>query len=270
MRPALVMEGVDHFYGATQVLDDFSISVQESEFLIILGPNGSGKSTLLKVINGMIKAKNGQIRLFGHLLPKYSRKDLARMLALVPQVPPTNLPFTVKDVVLMGRSPHLGLLGLEGRKDRAIAEEAMHFTGVADLRRRKLNQLSAGECQRVFIARAICQQPRIILLDEPTASLDLAFQIQVMDLMEKLRQDRGTTVIMVSHDINLAAMYADRLVLVKGGKMVSCGSPWEVLTFETLEKTYGCVLLIDQNPLAPVPRVTLVPGKFVHRGPETS
>jgi iron complex transport system ATP-binding protein len=166
-------------------------------------------------------------------------------------------------VVLMGRSPHLPWMGLERRKDLEIAERAMRFTHVAHLAGRKLDQLSAGERQRVLIARAICQQPRIMVLDEPTASLDLAHQIHIMDLMEELRSDEGITVIMVSHDLNLAAMYADRLLLMKQGSVVSLGKPAEVLSFETLEQTYGCVLLVDENPLKKVPRVTLVPKKLI-------
>jgi iron complex transport system ATP-binding protein len=124
----------------------------------------------------------------------------------------------------------------------------------------ELDQLSAGERQRVLIARAICQQPRIIVLDEPTASLDLAHQIHIMDLLEQLRSDEGITAVMVSHDLNLAAMYADRLLLMKEGSVVSLGKPAEVLTFETLEQTYGCILLVDDNPIKGVPRITLVPG----------
>ena len=199
----------------------------------------------------------------GRPLRGYSGKALARNIAVVPQTAPADIPFTVAEVVLMGRSPHLSLLGLERLKDREIADQAMSFTNVEHLAGRKLDELSAGERQRVLIARAICQQPRIIVLDEPTASLDPAHQVHIMDLMERLRSEEGTTVIMVSHDLNLAAMYADRLLLMKEGGVVSLGEPGDVLTYETLERAYGCVLLVDENPLKNVPRVTVVPNKLL-------
>jgi iron complex transport system ATP-binding protein len=146
----------------------------------------------------------------------------------------------------------------------------MRFTHVAHLAGRKLDQLSAGERQRVLIARAICQQPRILLLDEPTSALDLAHQVPIMDLLEQLRNDEGVTVVMVSHDLNLAALFADRLLLMKEGGVVSLGKPTEVLTFETLEQTCGSVLLVDNNPIKGVPRITLVPGDALARvHPET-
>jgi iron complex transport system ATP-binding protein len=134
---------------------------------------------------------------------------------------------------------------------------------VAHLARRKLDQLSGGEQQRVLIARALCQQPQVILLDEPTASLDLSHQIRIMDLMEKLKTERGVTVVMVSHDVNLAAMYGDQLLLLKAGEIVCMGSPNAVLNFKTLEDTYGCKLLVDISPLGDLPRVTVVPHKFL-------
>jgi len=176
---------------------------------------------------------------------------------------PMDFPFTVEETVLMGRSPVLGLTSFEGPADIATAREAMAFTEVAHLARRRLDQLSGGERQRAVIARAICQQPRIILLDEPTASLDPAHQIRIMDLMEKLRREYGVTVIMVSHDLNLAALYGDRLLLLGDNRVEMAGPPAEVLTYELLERVYGCVLLVDKSPLGGVPRVTPVPGRHI-------
>ena len=165
----------------------------------------------------------------------------------------------------MGRSPYQGTLGLEKDGDVEKAEQAIDFTGVAHLADRKLNALSGGERQRVFIARAICQEPEIMLLDEPTASLDLAHQIRIMDLMEKLQQEKKITVVMVSHDLNLAAMYGTKLLLLNQGKVAELGLPEDVLTFKTLEEAYGCTLLVDENPLGRFPRVNLVPGKFIKK-----
>ena len=164
---------------------------------------------------------------------------------------------------MLGRAPYQGALGIEREIDLEIAKQAMQFTEVDHLAGSALDQLSGGEQQRVFIARAICQEPDIMLLDEPTASLDLAHQVRVMDLMEKLKVQKGTTVIMVSHDVNLAAMYGNQVLLLKDGEIVCSGSPSDVLTFRKLEQTYGCKLLVDESPLGPFPRVTLVPGRYV-------
>jgi iron complex transport system ATP-binding protein len=162
----------------------------------------------------------------------------------------------------MGRAPYNSTLGIESEKDHLISEQAMTFTQVAHLAERKLDQISGGEQQRVFIARAICQQPKMLLLDEPTASLDLAHQVRIMDLMERLKTEKGITIVMVSHDINLAAMYADQLLLMRDGQCVRMGSPNQILNFKTLEETYGCTLLVDESPLGNLPRVTVVPDKF--------
>jgi iron complex transport system ATP-binding protein len=263
MKPALVLRNLNLAYGNSPVLSDVSFSVHEGEFFIIIGPNGSGKTTLVKAISGSARSQRSAVEILGRPLQSYSGKALARSVAVVPQLAPVDIPFTVAEVVLMGRSPHLSFLGLERPKDLELAEQAMVFTNVEHLAGRKLEQLSAGERQRVLIARAICQQSRIIVLDEPTASLDLAHQVHIMDLMERLKSDEGITVVMVSHDLNLAAMYADRLLLMKQGCVMKLGLPNEVLTFETLEQAYGCVLLVDENPLKKVPRVTLVPKRLL-------
>jgi len=263
MKTVIKIAHLSHSYGNQTVLKDLSFTVKQGEFYVIIGPNGSGKTTLLKAISGIVKLQKGSIDIFDKPSQDYSRKVLAKTIALVEQLAPVDFPFTVLEVVLMGRSPHLGVLGLEQKADLEIAQQALEFTGVTHLAHRKLDQLSGGEQQRVFIARAICQEPKIMLLDEPTASLDLAHQIRVMDLMEKLKKEKGVTVVMVSHDVNLAAMYGDTLLLLKTGQIVSNGSPEDVLTFETLEKAYDCTFLVDKSPLGELPRVTLVPGKYL-------
>jgi len=211
---------------------------------------------------GSGKFQKGRVEIMDRPCRQYSRPELARTIAFVPQNISDDFSFTVREVVLMGRSPHQGVLGLERKEDGKILKQAMTFTGVEHLAHRKIDQLSGGERQRVFIARAICQEPRIILLDEPTAALDLAHQVRIMDLMEQLKNEKGVTVIMVSHDINLAAMYGDCLLLLKEGRIVSQGPTDEVLTFETLENAYGCLLLVDKSPLGDFPRVTSVPRKL--------
>ncbi|MCF8051264.1 MAG: ABC transporter ATP-binding protein [Desulfobacterales bacterium] len=263
MQTVVDIEELSHFYGSFQALRELSFSVPKGCFFIVIGPNGSGKTTLLKTLAGIAAPASGAVSILGRPIERYTRKGLAKRLAFVPQLPSEEFPFRVRDIVLMGRSPHLGVLGLDREADRGIARQAMEFTGVESFSARRLEQLSGGERQRVFIARAICQEPEILLLDEPTAALDLAHQVRIMDLMERLKKDRGVTVIMVSHDVNLAAMYADRLLLMREGAMVSIGSPAEVLTYEVLEKTYECPLLVDESPLGGVPRVTVVPRRYM-------
>ncbi|MDY6792110.1 MAG: ABC transporter ATP-binding protein [Thermodesulfobacteriota bacterium] len=243
------------------VLHHLSFSVSQGEFFIIIGPNGSGKTTLMKIMAGILKSKIDEVKVFNQPLKEYTRNDLAKIVAIVPQMAVADFPFTVTELVLMGRSPHLNVLGLEQQKDLEIAQNAMAFTEVEHLAHRKVDQLSGGECQRVFIARAICHEPKIILLDEPTASLDLAHQLKIMDLMEKLKIQRGMTVIMVSHDVNLAAMYSDRLLLLKNGEIAGLGKPDEILTLQILKETYDCRLLVDESPVGKFLRITLVPEK---------
>ncbi|MEW6519797.1 MAG: heme ABC transporter ATP-binding protein [Thermodesulfobacteriota bacterium] len=257
---------VDHLslsYGGKTVLRDLSLAISREEFFIIIGPNGAGKSTLLKALTATEKIDSGSITLFGRPLQDYSRRELARLAALVPQTADSNFPFRVADTVLMGRSPHLGMLGMEQKEDYQIARQAMQATDTSHLADRTLNQLSGGERQRVIIARAICQQPGILFLDEPTASLDLAHQVSIMDLLENLRRERKITICMISHDINLAAMYADRLLLIKEGRVVVTGAPGQVLEEKLLEESYGCRLLVDENPVSGTRRVLPLPAKFI-------
>ncbi len=265
MKTTVRVRDLNVRYNGTPVLKEISFAVSEREFFIVIGPNGSGKTTLIKALAGSLKPAAGTIEVLQRPLSSYSRKELARHTAVVPQNMPTDLPFTVAEVVLMGRSPHLGLVGWEKEKDRLAAEQAMAFAHVDHLAGRRLDELSGGEQQRVFIARALCQEPRLLLLDEPTASLDLAHQIHVMDLLDKMRHERSITVVMVSHDLNLSAMYGDRVLLIDHGREVRLGSPAAVFTDRQLEKTFRCRLLVDRSPLGDVPRVTLVPARFATR-----
>jgi iron complex transport system ATP-binding protein len=250
-------------YEGNFILDTISCQIEKGEFFVIIGPNGAGKTSLLKIIAGLEKTDNGSVVCKGKKLADYNRRELSQVIAMVPQHVDTNFPFTVAETVLMGRTPHLGLLGLESRNDYLLAETAMQFTDITHLADRRLNQVSGGELQRVIIARAICQQPEIVLLDEPTAALDPAHQLKVMDLMEKFRQEQDTTIIMVSHDLNLASLYGDRLLLLKEGRVMKTGTPAEVLSVELLRESYGCEMLVDENPLGKGTRVTPVPSKFL-------
>ena len=259
MNPALDIQRLTVSYGTEPVLKGLSFAVLPGSFFIILGPNGSGKTTLLKTLAGLVRPDAGQVRLGDHSVDHFSRRELAKSIALVPQTTADTLPFTVREMVRLGRAPHSGILGLEPRGDRNIVEEAMAFTDVSQLADRRYGQLSGGERQRVSIARAISQEPEIMLLDEPTSALDMAHQIRVMNMMARLKREKRMTVVMVSHDLNLAAMYGEQLLILNRGTIASIGSPDSVLTESNLESIYGCRLLVDRHPNEACPRITLTP-----------
>lgn len=252
-------------YSGQRALNGVSLQVEQGEFFAIIGPNGSGKTTLLRSLAGTAAPDRGTIRILGQNIEDYSRRDLARKMALVPQLPDQDFTFTVREVVLMGRSPHLGLLGMESRRDHDIARRSMEATRIEHLADRRMHQLSGGEKQRVIIARALTQDPAIMLLDEPTSSLDLAHQIRIMDLLERLKKELEITVVMVAHNLNLAALYGDRLLLLRDGRADQTGPPSEVLTFDNLERAFGCVLLVDESPVDGLPRVNIIPGRHLDR-----
>lgn len=260
---ALNVTRLSHAFGRHWVLEELNFAVPPGTFFIIIGPNGSGKTTLLKLLTGLLSPQTGRIEVLGREIQDYSPRQLARRIAYVPQQAPSGFAFKALEVVLMGRAPHLGLLGIESAADLALARQAMALTHTDHLAERALDQLSGGEQQRVFIARAICQQPHILLLDEPTAALDMSHQVRVMDVLERLKAERQVTVVMVSHDLNLAAMYADSVLLLDQGRPARLGSPRQVLDYALLEKVYGCALLVDQSPLGDYPRVHLVPARYL-------
>ena len=262
MTSAVRAGDIAYRYSGSAVLQKVDLAVSPGEFFIIAGPNGSGKTTLLKILAGIFRSFEGDVSIMDRPVQEYGKRAFARMVAYVPQAVGDNFPFTVIQTALMGRTPHLGLLGIERAPDYKIAMDALIFTGVDHLAHRKIDQLSGGERQRVYIARAICQEPEILLLDEPTASLDPAHQVRIMDLMDRLRESRNMTVVMVSHDLNIAAMYADTILMLKEGKVVHRGKPGEVLVPEILEKTYGCKMMVDESPAGPFPRVLPLPEKF--------
>ena len=263
MRHILDANNISLTFRDKLILSDVSFKVSTGEFFVIIGPNGAGKTSLLKILSGLQKAQQGSVLIKEENISRYTRRNLAQIMAIVPQQIEVGFPFTVKETVIMGRTPHLGILGMESKNDFHIAEEAMKFTEVAHLKDRKLFQLSGGELQRVIIARAICQQPEIILLDEPTTALDPSHQLKIMDLMEKFRTEHDTTIIMVSHDLNLASMYGDRLLLLKEGRVVKTGDPKTVLNKTLLQESYGCQMLVDESPLGQVARVTPIPHKYL-------
>lgn len=265
MEAVISIRHLTHAYSKVKVLDDLTFDVKKGVFFTIIGPNGSGKSTLMRLVSGVLTHGHGEIKIAGRSLKSFSRRELARKIAYVPQTVSQAFPFTVEELVLLGRSPHQGILGINTSEDYDAAHQAMGFTNVDHLGKRTLDQISGGERQRVFIARAICQEPEIMLLDEPASALDLAHQVMLMDLLERLKSEMCTTIVMVSHDINLAAMYSDQMVLLAEGRLVKEGSPSTVLDASVLEETFGCAFLVDLNPLGNLPRIFPIPGRFRHK-----
>jgi iron complex transport system ATP-binding protein len=194
------------------------------------------------------------------------RKDVARLVAVVPQESSWIFPMTAEEVVLMGRAPHMGRLAFESQRDLAVARSAMEATNVLFLARRLMETLSGGERQRVLIARALTQEPEVILLDEPTSSLDVAHQIRTFDLIRSLSREAGLTVVSVTHDMNLASLYCDRIALLRTGRLHSLGRPGEVLTESNLGEVYGVNVLIDRHPLTGLPRVSLLGSHSLPHG----
>ena len=252
-------------YDQVRILSSVSFSVSKGELVVLIGPNGSGKSTLLKALSGILRPEAGEVEILGRDIRSRSRQEMARKVALVPQQGAANTSYTVLEAVLMGRYPHQGLLGIESKRDMQVAREAMHSTRIEHLQKRHLGQLSGGEVQRVLIARALCQEPEIMLLDEPTSALDLAHQVRIMDLLEKLHAEHELTVIMAAHDLNLASLYGQRILLLRGGEVAGFGPPHSVLTFENLESVFGCVLLVDESSLDQLPRITVIPGRYLDK-----
>ncbi|GMV52057.1 MAG: ABC transporter ATP-binding protein [Nitrospira sp.] len=245
------------------VLQDVALQVESGTMLGIVGPNGSGKTSLLRLLAKLAVPQQGTIRLFGRPLTEWSQEEAARHLAFVAQDQAQPFPFTVAETVLMGRFPHrrrsrwdLGF-GWENQEDRAAATHAMATLDIAHLASRLITELSGGERQRTMIARALAQTTEVLLLDEPTAFLDLQHQLDICTVLRRLCDRLGLTVVIVSHDLNLASQYCDRIVMLRDGRVWAQGLPQEVFTVETLRGVYGCEVLIDVHPDSGLPRMTL-------------
>ncbi len=245
-------------YREDWVLENVSFRAGRGEFIGVIGPNGSGKTTLLKILYRLLTPQKGEILFELVPMKKMERADIAKRIAVVAQETHLLFPFSVIETVLMGRSPYLGHLMFENEKDLEIAKKAMEWTKIVPFSERSMDELSGGERKRVFIARALAQEPEVILLDEPTASLDIQHQIDFLDLILTLNRERGLTIIMASHDINIASEFCDRLILLQGGRIYKTGTPEEVITKENIETVYGCEVWIDQNPISGMPRISLL------------
>jgi iron complex transport system ATP-binding protein len=246
------------------VLSDISIDVSRGAVIGLLGPNGSGKTTLIRILAGMLTPAGGSVTLDGVAIGSLTRRALARRIAVVPQETYSTFDFTALDIVLMGRYPHLGRFALEGGDDLRIAREALTATGTADLESRQFSTLSGGEKQRVVIASALAQSTDLLLLDEPSSSLDLGYQFEIATLLTTLNSTRGTTMVVSAHDLNFAAAICSRMVLLKHGRVVADGPTDTVLTTENIREVYGVDADVQYHERAG--HLTVVPVTRTPRG----
>jgi len=241
------------------VIRDVSLAAAKGELLAIVGPNGAGKTTLLRLLNGSLQPWSGSVELQSQRIGEMDRKTIARQVAFAGQDVTLPFPFTVTEVVLMGRSPHLGPMAFENEKDLSVATDAMARFDLLPFAHRFVQELSGGERKRVFLARALAQEPSVMLLDEPTAFLDLKHVAETFSILRELRHSRGLTVIVSLHDLNSAALHADEVLLLKQGTVLGYGTPEKVFTQETLERVYEAEVYVGRNPATGT--VSILPGQ---------
>jgi iron complex transport system ATP-binding protein len=244
--------------GRSFAIRDLSFEVPLGETFGVIGPNASGKTTLVRLLSKVLEPSAGRVLLGGKDLAGLSRAAVARQIAIVPQDVPRGFPHTVEELVLMGRFPRAPGRFFENARDRIAARHAMETVGVMDLRAALLDRLSGGERQRVMLARALAQEPTLLVLDEPTAHLDLRYQAECAGLLRRLGRDAGLTIVLVSHDLGFAAELSDRLLLMADGAAVRVGSPETVIDEAVLESAYGCRVIVDKHPVSRRPTVHLI------------
>ncbi|MFA6357212.1 MAG: ABC transporter ATP-binding protein [Candidatus Omnitrophota bacterium] len=255
---------INNLYGGyyqEDVIKGLSLEVNQGDFLVIIGPNGSGKTTLLRLVTRVLAIKKGKVFYKDKNIVQMNLKEFCRKTAFVSQDIGTDFSFTVKELVLMGRIPHLKRLQFETKRDIEIVQEKLRATDLLDLADKCIDELSAGERQRVLVARALAQEPELLFLDEPTSHLDIGHQIQILDLLKKLNRVNNLTIVMILHDLNLASAYANRIALLDKGFVFKEGHPKEVLTYKNIEAVYKTIVLVDNNRLTGKPNIVLVPGE---------
>jgi iron complex transport system ATP-binding protein len=257
----IVSNDLSFAYGKTTVLREMKIEIRPGEIVGVLGPNGSGKSTLIKVLSGVLAGYGGSVRIVGREVSHFPRRELARTLAVVEQEPQFSFAFTALEIVLMGRHPHLAGLAFESRGDLELAREALDRCGAAQFADRAIQDLSSGERQRVVFARALVQQPRALLLDEPASFLDIRYQVGLYDIVRSLAEETGCAVLSVLHDLNLAAEYCDRIYLIHRGRIEADGPTTEVFTYANLRRVFQTDVYVDTNALTGRMLVVPLPGR---------
>ena len=251
----LEIQGITLAYGHNKVVEDVSFQVMSGEIVGIVGPNGSGKSTIIKALSRVVTPYSGRILINDRDISQIPRRELSSLVGVVPQTPVLPSAFTAFEIVLMGRNPHLGLFQYEGPRDVDITWQAMEQTSTQCLAERRIGELSGGEIQGVVIARALAQETQAVLLDEPTANLDISRQIEILDLIKGLCRENRLTVVVALHDLNLATHYCDRLLLINNGRIHAEGTPAEVINVRNLEQVYGPGNYVHTHPLSGLPVV---------------
>lgn len=258
MDTLLKINNLSGGYRRQNIIKNISLEVKRGDFIGLIGPNGSGKTTLLRLMSRVLTCRQGTILFEGKEINSLGLKEFCQKTAFVSQDTQINFPFTALEIVLMGRIPHLKRLQPESAKDFQIAQAALEMTDALNLKEKMVDELSAGERQRVIIAKALAQEPRLLFLDEPTAHLDIGHQIQILDLLRTLNRDTNLTIIMAIHDLNLASEYCSRLVLLNEGGIFKEGGPYSLLTYQNIEAVYKTVVVVNPNPITSKPYVVLV------------
>ena len=251
------MQKVALGYSHRTVLQDVNLRAKPGEIVGLIGPNGCGKSTVIRALSRIISPFSGRILVDGQDITRLSRQQLAHLIGVVPQMPLLPSAFTAFEIVLMGRNPHLGFLQYEGPKEIAITWQAMEKTGTQSLAERRVSELSGGEIQGLLIARVLAQETKAILLDEPTANLDIGRQVEILGLIRNLCSDKNMTVLAALHDLNLAAQYCDRLIMLNEGRIYAEGTPWEVINERNIAEVYGAGNSVYSHPVNSLPCVLL-------------
>ena len=259
----LKLTDIQFSYGQQVILRGISLEAGLGETIGLVGPNGAGKTTLLRIVSGTLAPQGGMVYVQGWELPSLRPRDRARLVGMVQQNPAVPPGFTALEVVLMGRNPHLGLLQWEGPKDVEVCQRVMELTETWDFAHRLVSSLSGGELQRVFIARAMAQETPVLLLDEPTAHLDISFQTSVLDMIETIRRKTNITVLVAMHDLTLAAQYCSRIAVLHKGDIFAFGEPAQVLTPEVVSTVFGAPVSILEHPVHKTP-VVLPVGRVIN------
>jgi len=255
----LEIKQVDFSYFDGLILHNINLSIGAGEMVGLLGPNGSGKTTLIKLASGVLKPRRGEIKLDGTLLRNLQRKLIARRVAVVPQQFHIPFAFSVSEVVMLGRIPFIRAFAGEMVADRDAVTAALGVVGIGELEQRRFDELSGGERQKVILAMALAQQPRLLLLDEPTVHLDITHQVEILELVKSLNVEQGITVIAAMHDLNLASLYFDRLVLLKEGRVIADGTPAKVITEDRIKEVFAASVRVEPHPVTGAPHIVVTP-----------